>query len=191
MSPLYAYGRPAIAWDLKCDDVSTKNSNNDRASIYQMLKIGGTEDQMGYTSAIASISIALIFFVVCACCTGGFAIFAKHEQIIVCTGLYLVAVITCIVLTAIMVADAPKAVDEKHNQARKMERYDAVNGCSDEYVRLPQGLSSVVEDSVRYIEVIPLLSWIMLALTVVNLFAECGAKWHMTGNMDGFLRGNN
>jgi len=178
MSPLYAYGRPAIAWDLKCDDASTKDQKNDRASIYQMLKVGGTDDNMRKTSAIASISIVLVFFVVCACCTGGFAIFAKHEKIIVCTGCYLIAVVTCIVLTAIMVADAPKAVIEKHEQARKMERYDAVNGCSDAYVRIPKGLSAVVEDSVRYIEVIPLLSWIMLGLTIVNLFAECGAKWH-------------
>jgi len=188
-SPLTGYGRSAIHWDLKCDDASTKDKNNDRLSIYNMLMIGGTDNQMAYTSAIVTFSITLICFSVCVCCTGAAALFAQHEKVFVCSICYLIGVATCIIMTVMLVVDAPKAVQEKYAQADKMEKYDAVNGCSDpEYVHLPKGLSQVVEDSVRYIQPIPMLSWIVLVLTILNLFAECGAKWYLHGNLNNFMR---
>jgi len=60
-----------------------------------------------------------------------------------------------------------------------MESYEAINGCSDKYVALPGHLADQVLDSQRYIVKIPPLSYVVLVLCAINLFAEFAARLYV------------
>lgn len=108
----------------------------------------------------------MIAFSFCGLC-GLFPILAKEKkELMVC---YFIGAVACILCSILLLVRAPKAVDEKYAQSKKMEAYEAINGCSDKYVNLPTHFSDQVLGSTDFIKTIPPLTWTIFILTVINM----------------------
>lgn len=142
-----------------------------------MLALGSYEDNMSYTRSLIWVSAVLIFLAVCVFAIGLVTFCSKNQGTGPCTTIsYLIAAGISVVMAILLVVWAPKARNEKLNQEQKLLRYEKINGCSDEYVKVDEHLSDVVAGTIFYLDKIPILTVVVLICTGLALFVEMAAK---------------